>query len=211
MEQSQQLVGKNNEQVKTWLQQYSWFKNTNSTLQDLLANQASLRVNQNKILASMEENHLATVNVQHDVNLGHLISLYGNDITKLNNIWTAFKDMEKDYLGGIIENYLSDEFLESSKDIKSSMNNVIHMLTEGHPLKPTSLWQINEFCTNSTLQYFNGLLVQSFDLRCLALNMQNYYVRESECRQFNESVYHIQEKFKSTCIVGEGFFGTLVH
>ena len=89
--------------MKTELEKNPGFTKLNSRGQNLLIKHAVIRINQNSILNNLNHTHKLILKLQQSVELGHFITLYGDDIQKLEDFWDSFYDMTTDNFGGIGE------------------------------------------------------------------------------------------------------------
>ena len=188
------------EATKTRLQEESWFQVLSSYHKEEYTQYAAVMSNQKFLMKEMQQMNDNIKSLVPLVQLTQIIALYGDDISRLNNAWRSYIGMTRDKLGSIEENYLSEQFLKNADStIKNSMNNVIDMLSEGHPLKPESLWSLPQFCKNGTYEYFTGLLMQSYDLYSVSLHMQGHQVMQQETEKFKSDFIKITNKFVTEC------------
>ena len=188
------------EATKTRLHDEAWFKVLESHTKEQYTQYATVMSNQKFMMKGMQQMNDNIKSLVSEVQLTQIIALWGDDISILNNAYDSFIEMTRDELGGIVPNYLSEQFLKKSDStIKDSMRNVIRMLTEGHPLKPESLWSLSQFCRNGTYNYFIGQLMQSYDLYSVSLHMQGHQVMQQETEKFKSDFIKITNKFVTEC------------
>ena len=187
------------EAMKTRLNQMEWMGFLNDEKKEILIHYAVLQSNTKIIMKDLQNLHDKLTSIQNEVERLQIIALYGDAISRLNYAWSSFNDLTKDKYGGIVDDYRKIDFLEDAKSVRNSMNDVVSMLTQGHPLKSESLWSMHEFCTISTYEYFGQLLIQSFILRAVSLKMNGHEILQSETDQFLADMVKIHDKFVKEC------------
>jgi len=183
-------------QVRNQLENLYWFQKLHDRQKELLANQVVLKLNQQTIVKDLNNLMVKTSQLQSEIEMSQIITLYGEDISNLLHIQRDFRDMHKDNLGGIIIDRTSDRFLESALDnsigVRRSSIDVIKMLTSGHPLKSESIWEVNtSYCRKATAEFFASLLWNSFRLEGIALAMKGESMSKVEVERFHEDVQNI--------------------
>ena len=184
-------------EINNHLENLRWFQRLSATQKKLLTGQAVLKINQQKILKDLTTLIANGKQLQKSIDMSQIISLYGDSISNLLYIQTLFDDMDKDEFGGIVDDFNSDDFIETTNDLrvgsKRSMKDVIKMLTSGHPLKSESIWEVDSsYCSRTQAEYFSTLLYSAFCLRRIALYMEGKSMSQREAQRFERDVKKVK-------------------
>jgi len=184
-------------QINNRLENLKWFQKLASGQKKLLSGQAVLKLNQQKILKDLTTLVSKSKQIQSSIDMTQLINLYGDSISNLLHIQSLFDDMNKDDLGGIIDDFNSDEFIEATNHFrygsKRSIRDVIKMLTSGHPLNSQSIWKVDSsYCSKSHTEFFSSLLYSSFCFRRIALEMEGNSMSKREAVKFENDVKNVK-------------------
>lgn len=191
-------------QINNRLENLKWFQSLSSTQKELLSGQAVLTLNQQKILKDLTTLVSKSKQLQTSIDMTQIISLYGDSVSNLLHIRSLFSDMNKDALGGIIDDFNSDDFIEATNHFRygstRSIKDVIKMLTSGHPLNSKSIWEVDSsFCGKSHAEFFSSLLYSSFCFRRIALEMEGKSMSKREAERFENDAENVNTSYESYC------------
>ena len=192
-----------NSKIKEILKKDEWFAALQFKKQKLLAKYAQSRMFQKETLSSLIETHSVNQNFAKSVKIGHIASTleamsFGNHESDLNLVWEIFERVQKDMSDGLTPGMSLENFVIASQKIDPAMYGIMEMLTS-KSVNSERLWSLEEYCSGSAINYFQGLLLQSIYLKSVALRAQGLQINDSNFKEFMDGVKEIKSKQYSSC------------
>ena len=192
-----------NSKVKKKLKRDKWFGALQFKKQRLLTMYAQARMFQKETLSSLIETHSANQNFAKSVKIGHIASMleamfFDNHENDLGLVWETFHGVQKDMSGGLTPGAQLENFVIASQKIDSAMYGIMEMLTS-QSFNSERLWSLEGFCGGSALNYFQGLLFQSINLKSIAQKAKGLQINDDEFKEFTDGVEKIRSRQYSSC------------
>ena len=192
-----------NSEIKETLKKGEWFAALPFKKQRLLTKYAQSIMFQKEILSSLKETHSVNLDLAKSVKIGNIaITLksmfFDNHENDLGLVWETFHGVQKDMSGGLTPGAQLENFVIASQKIDSAMYGIMEMLTS-QSFNSERLWSLEGFCGGSALNYFQGLLFQSINLKSIAQKAKGLQINDDEFKEFTDGVEKIRSRQYSSC------------
>ena len=158
----------------------------------------------NILTMSVEKVLDQSIKIEGEIQLSHIITLYGQDITNYQKIRNAFKRLRKNSNGLIMRNSDSIRFARAANDpidgLSASSLQIFQMMTGGHPLKSESIFEaVPDFCDNGSKNYFLKVMFDCYILESVARAMSGERMHPNREQEFKNEVIEIEDQFTRSC------------
>ena len=204
------LVDTTNVTLRKKLEKEAYFMDLPTNEKEMMYGQVRILLLQGEALEKLDALTNSTTQISQKLELAHIISLYGRDITNIHNVIKKFGRLTRGKLGTIKNDTRVDIFLKAALDstsgLETAIDNVFQMMIGNHFLKKESIYEAlgQDFCKVETHEGLLVLLYESLTLHAVALRMRGQSITERLIQDFGQNVIQASISYVRHCGCSNG-------